>query len=82
MVLMAQNGWRVLWALPETLSRSSRWFQLLNSNQPTCVAVDDPSDSKLLAAIIEQLAPIERRNWKVTLSRNTFESVGSAASLS
>jgi len=68
MVVLAQDGWRVLWALPEAMSRSSRWFQLFNSNQRTCVAVDDPADSRLLAAIIEQLAPIERRNWKVVVA--------------
>lgn len=62
---LAQTGWRVFWALPEAMSRSSKWFQFLNSNQPTCVVIDDPFDPGLLAAIIEQLAPIERRNWKV-----------------
>jgi hypothetical protein len=67
MVLLGQDGWRVLWALPESMSRSSGWFHLLNSNQPTCVAIDDPNDPDLLRAVIEQLAPVERRNWKVLL---------------
>jgi hypothetical protein len=67
-VFLGQNGWRVLWALPEAMARSTDWFHLLNSNQPTCVAIDDPSDPDLLRAVIEQLAPVERRNWKVILA--------------
>jgi hypothetical protein len=68
LALLGQTGWRVLWALPEAMSRSSTWFQLLNGNQPTCVAIDDPNDPDLLKAVIEQLAPIERRNWKIIVA--------------
>ncbi|MBF0528338.1 MAG: ATP-binding protein [Deltaproteobacteria bacterium] len=68
MVLLAEEGWRVLWALPQTMARSSRWFYLLNSSRRTCVALDDPDDPGLLGVVIEQLTTAERRNWKVILS--------------
>lgn len=74
MILLSQEGWRVLWALPEAMSRSSGWFQLLNSNQPTCVVVDDPNDLDLLRAVLEQLAPVERRNWKVIVACRSTQS--------
>ncbi|MBI4388961.1 MAG: ATP-binding protein [Nitrospinae bacterium] len=65
---LARDGWRVFWALPETMARSSRWFHLLNGNQRTCVAIDDPDDPGLLRAVLEQLATVERRNWKVIVA--------------
>jgi len=71
LVALEKDGWRVLWALPASMSRSSQWFRLLNSTQQTCVAIDDPEDPGLLGAIIEQLASIERRKWKVIISART-----------
>lgn len=68
LVSLSLKGWRVFWALPGTMARSSRWFHLLNSNKPTCVVIDDPDDPGLLRAIVEQLAPIERQNWKVIVA--------------
>lgn len=71
LVSLSQNGWRVLWALPGTMARSARWFHLLSGNQRTCVAIDDPDDPGLLRAVIEQLATVEHRNWKVIISCRT-----------
>lgn len=71
LVALEKDGWRVLWALPASMSRSSQWFRLLNSTQQTCVAIDDPEDPGLLGAIIEQLASIERRKWKVIITART-----------
>jgi hypothetical protein len=68
---LANNGWRVLWALPGTMAGSSQWFRLLNGTQQTCVALDDPSDPHLLRAVIEQLATVERRNWRIIISCRT-----------
>jgi len=71
LVSLSQNGWRVLWALPKTMARSARWFHLLNGSQRTCVAIDDPDDPGLVRAVIEQLAAVERRNWKVIIACRT-----------
>jgi len=71
LVSLANNGWRVLWALPGTMAGSSQWFRLLNGTQQTCVALDDPADSNLMRAVIEQLATMERRNWRVIVSCRT-----------
>ena len=68
---LANYGWRVLWALPGTMAGSSQWFRLLNGTQQTCVALDDPSDPHLLRAVIEQLATVERRNWRIIISCRT-----------
>jgi len=65
---LAEDGWRVLWALPYTMARSSRWFYLFNGIQPTCIAIDDPDDYNLLRTVVEQLAASERRNWKVIVA--------------
>ena len=74
LVELSRSGWRVLWALPGTMSRSSQWFRLLNGSQQTCVALDDPEDPGLLRAVIEQLATVERRNWKVIIACRTEDS--------
>jgi hypothetical protein len=71
LVSLSQKGWRVLWALPGTMARSSRWFHLLNGTQKTCIAIDNPDDPGLLRAIIEQLCTVERRNWKIIISFRT-----------
>ena len=71
LIALAQDGWRVLWALPGTMARSSQWFRLLNGAQQTCVAIDDPDDPGLLRAVIEQLATVERRNWRVIIATRT-----------
>lgn len=68
LVLLGDNGWRVLWALPGTMARSTSWFHLLNSNQKTCIAIDDPDDPDLLRLIVEQLAAFERKNWKILIA--------------
>jgi len=61
----SENGWRVLWGLPGGMARSSRWFHLLNGNRKTCVVIDDPDDPGLLRAVVEQLATVEHRDWRV-----------------
>jgi len=71
LVSLGQDGWRVLWGLPGTMVKSSRWFRLLNGSQKTCVALDDPDDPNLLRVVIEQLASVERRNWIVIVSYRT-----------
>jgi len=68
LIALTEKKWRVFWAIPGTMARSSQWFRLLNGNQPTCVVIDDPDDPGLLRVVIEQLAMIERRNWKVIIS--------------
>lgn len=68
LVALADKNWRVFWAFPETMAKSSQWFRLLSGNQPTCVAIDDPNDPGLLRAVIEQLVTAERRRWKVIIS--------------
>ena len=71
---LAASGWRVLWALPGSMARSTQWFRLLNGSQQTCVALDDPGDPGLLRAVVEQLAAVERRNWKVIVACRTEQS--------
>lgn len=68
LVSLAQEGWRVFWALPGAMARSSQWFRLLNGAEKTCVALDAPDDPGLLRAVIEQLATVERRNWRVIVA--------------
>ena len=68
LVSLAQDGWRVLWALPSAMARSSQWFRLLNGAQKTCVALDAPDDPGLLREVIEQLATVERGNWRVIVA--------------
>lgn len=74
LMTLGQDGWRVLWALPGTMAGSTRWFNLLNGSQQTCVAIDDPDDLGLLRAVIEQLATVERRNWRVIITCRTEKS--------
>lgn len=74
LVILSNEGWRVLWGLPEAMTKSSNWFKLLNGTQKTCVALDDPEDPGLLRAVIEQLATVERRNWRVLISCRTNRS--------
>lgn len=64
LTVLVEDGWRVLWALPVTMSGSTQWFNLLNSSQKTCVAIDDLYDANLLRLVIEQLAATERSNWR------------------
>lgn len=71
LVILSQEGWRVLWALPGAMAKSSQWFRLLNGNQKTCVVLDDPDNPGLLREVIEQLSTGERRNWRVILSCRT-----------
>ena len=71
LVLLAQDGWRVLWGLPGTMAKSSHWFRLLNGAQKTCVALDAPDDPSLLREVVEQLATVERRNWRVLITCRT-----------
>jgi len=68
---LAASGWRVLWALPGSMARSTQWFRLLNGAQQTCVVLDDPGDPGLLRTVVEQLAAVERRNWKVIVACRT-----------
>jgi len=68
LVSLSQDGWRVFWALPGTMAKSSRWFHLLNGSQRTFVAIDNPDDSGLVRAVIEQLTTVERRNWKIIVA--------------
>lgn len=68
---LASNGWRVLWALPGSMARSTQWFRLLNGAQQTCVVLDDPGDPGLLRTVVEQLAAVDRRNWKVIVACRT-----------
>jgi hypothetical protein len=71
LVELAATGWRVLWALPGSMARSTQWFRLLNGTQQSCVVLDDPGDPGLLRAVVEQLAGVERRNWKVIVACRT-----------
>lgn len=68
LVALSQDGWRVLWGLPGSMARSSQWFRLLNGNQKTCVVLDNPDDTGLLRALMEQLAVTERQNWRVLIA--------------
>lgn len=71
LLALAKDGWRVLWGLPETMARSPQWFQLLNGSQQTVVAIDGVDGLGFLKAVIEQLTPVERRNWKILVSVNS-----------
>jgi hypothetical protein len=71
LVTLAQDGWRVLWGLPGTMAMSTRWFRLLNGLQKTCVALDAPNNPDLLRVVIEQLATVEHRNWRVIVAYRT-----------
>ncbi|EAQ78806.1 hypothetical protein DSM3645_29931 [Blastopirellula marina DSM 3645] len=74
LVALSQDGWRVLWGLSGVMAESTQWFRLLNGNQKTCVALDDPEDPRILRAIVEQLSTVERRNWRVIVSCRTDRS--------
>lgn len=65
---LRDQGWRVFWAMPESMNNSDQWFSYLNSNQKTCIAIDEPPDAKFLQRVLEQLAAAERNNWKVIVS--------------
>ncbi len=64
---LSQQGWRVLWGLPESMRISSSWFRMLNGNQKTIIALDNPDDLSLVRAVLEQLRGPERADWKVLL---------------
>ena len=68
---LSQDGWRVFWGLSESMARSSQWFRLLNGTHKTCVALDAPEDPGLLRAVVEQLATVERREWRVLIACRT-----------
>lgn len=68
LILLADQGWRTLWGLPNSMSRSSKWFRLLNGVQKTVVVLDDMAEQSLLRGMVEQLATTERKNWKVLVS--------------
>ncbi len=68
LVRLSRDGWRVLWGLSGTMVRSSQWFRLLNGTQKTCVVLDNPDDPSILRVVIEQLAAVERRNWRVIIA--------------
>jgi len=68
LLTLSLNGWRVFWGLPASMSQSTKWFQWLNGLQDTCVAIDDLEEPQFLQTIIEQLASVERRRWKVLVS--------------
>ena len=74
LVALANDGWRTFWALPSSMSQSSKWFHLLNGKQKTCIAIDNPEEIKLFQVIIEQLSTIERRNWKILVGLRTEKS--------
>jgi hypothetical protein len=74
LVALSQEGWRVLWGLPGSMTTSSQWFRLLNGSQKTCVVLDEPDDPGLLRTVIEQLSTIERRNWRVIFASPTERS--------
>jgi hypothetical protein len=74
LVQLGNKGWRVLWGLSGEMAESSKWFTLLNGNKPTCVAIDDPDDPRLVRRIIEQLGAIERDNWRFLIAYRSEKS--------
>ena len=46
---------------------STKWFELLSGNDPTCLVVDDLDDLRLTQRIIGQLNVTERAKWKVII---------------
>lgn len=68
MLLIGEEGWRVLWGLPSAMAKSSAWFLSVNSSIKTCVFIDDPKDVTVLEAFVEQLSVAERQNWKLVIT--------------
>ena len=73
---LASEGWRVLWALPESMGSSTQWFRLLNGNQKTFVVIDAPSDVGVLKALMEQLSTSDRAAWRVLFTSRTDRIAG------
>ena len=64
MKTLSQEDWRVLWALPQAMKRSSKWFHLLNGTQKTCLMIDG-ADFGLIKTLLEQLSTKARENWRI-----------------
>lgn len=65
LVELSKRGWKAYWADTVSMVTSTKWFELLNGNGPTCLVVDDLDDSRLTQQIVGQLIVPERSNWKV-----------------
>ena len=66
---LAENGWRVFWGLPESMSISDSWMQGISETcENTLLVVDDPRDPRLVQAVYEQLSVHGRQNWHILIS--------------
>ena len=73
-VRMSENGWRVLWGLPDSMSRSDAWMTgITGANKKVCLVVDAPKSSALVNAIYEQLSAVDKCLWKVIISCQQYE---------
>lgn len=68
-VRLSENGWRVLWGLSDSMSRSDAWMTgITGANKKICLVVDAPKSSALVNAIYEQLSTVDKCLWKVIIS--------------
>lgn len=73
-VRMSENGWRVLWGLTDSMSRSDAWMTgITGANKKVCLVVDAPKSSALVNAIYEQLSAVDKCLWKVVISCQQYE---------
>lgn len=67
LVELSKRGWKTYWADTANMMASTKWFELLIGNDPTCLVVDDLDDLRLTQRIIGQLNVTERAKWKVII---------------
>lgn len=73
-VRLSQQGWRVFWGLPESMSRSDAWMQgITGATSKTCLVIDDPKDVTLVNSVFEQLSTDEKSAWKAIVSCSPHE---------
>ena len=73
-VRLSENGWRVLWGLPDSMLRSDAWMTgITGANKKICLVVDAPKSSALVNAIYEQLSTVDKCLWKVIISCQQYE---------
>ena len=73
-VRLSEQGWRVFWGLPDSMSTSNAWMTgVTGTNEKTCIVVDSPKNSVLVRSLYEQLSAIDKQTWKIIVSCQQYE---------
>ena len=73
-VRLSEQGWRVFWGLPDSMSTSNAWMTgITGTNEKTCIVVDSPKNSVLVRSLYEQLSTIDKQTWKIIVSCQQYE---------